>query len=135
MKKSNRNANNIFKNYLQECGYESTDYVHYPEDDLYHILMKFWFSVHKKKKDNSEGPAELFSKKSQQNFRHALNKNLCDAGRKVDIKKDPRFVDSQKAYKDACKELKAEERAVVKSYTEISHTSMYLCNLHKKCWI
>ena len=66
----------------------------------------------------------MYSKNTLQNIRHALNRNLHDAGINVDITKDPTFVDSQKVYKDDCKELKAYRKAVVKSYPEIKHTGL-----------
>ena len=89
-KKSNKNADRIFKNYLKEYGYANADYIHYSEDDFDHILLKFWF-----------------------------------AGWFIGITKNPRFLNSQKAYKEACLQLKAARKAVVKSYPKIKHAGMF----------
>ena len=48
--RSNKNANSIMVKYLEECGYENTDYLHHPTEELNKILCKFWFAVCKQKK-------------------------------------------------------------------------------------
>ena len=131
--RSNKNAQSILVKYLQECGYENTDFIHYPTDELNKVLSKFWFAVRKqKKKTDSEATegdqnddnddANLHSKATLENIRHALNRVLQDAGRNIDIINDHEFIESNKSYKDACKELKAKGKAVVKSYPEIIHS-------------
>ena len=129
-KKSNKNADNILKNYLDECGHESYDYVHYPHEDLDKILVKFWFSICKK--NSKDGTPEFYLKNTLQNIWHALNRNVCDPGHRVEIPKDSKYVDSQKAYKDAYKELKAQGRAVVRSYPEINHKGKINVKYFKK---
>ena len=63
----------------------------------------------------------LYSKATLENIRHALNRVFQDNGRPIDIITDHDFIESNKAYKDVCKELKAKGKAVVKSYPEIVH--------------
>ena len=131
--RSNKNANSIMLKYLEECGYENTDYLTYPVEDLNKVLSKFWFSVRKQKPTPKKGDAGtsiekedtdddlLYSKATLENIRHALNRNLQEAGRNIDIITDHEFIESNKSYKDACKELKAKGKAVVNSYPEINH--------------
>ena len=135
--RSNNNAHRIMFKYLEECGYENTDYIHYPTQELNSILCKFWFSIHKQpKKDSKKRSIEcftenidpndndnegLYSKTTLENIRHALNRVFQDNRRPIDIITEHDFIESNKAYKDACKELKAKGKAVVKSYPEIVH--------------
>ena len=140
--RSNKNAHSIMVKYLEECNYENTDYLHYSVEELNKILCKFWFAIRKQKKPsktdkvsniNCDTEAEdslaseenddelLYSKATLENIRHALNRNLQESGRHIDIITDHDFIECNKAYKDACKELKAKGKAVVKSYPEIVH--------------
>ena len=64
----------------------------------------------------------LYSKATLEKIRHALNRVFQENGRLIDIINDQEFVESNRRYKDACKELKAKGKAVVKSYPEIIHT-------------
>ena len=128
--RSNKNAHAIMVKYLEECEYENTDYLHYPFDELNKVLCKFWFAIRKQKKPknltNSDNDDDgLYSKATLENIRHALNHNLQESSRAIDIITDHEFIESNKCYKDACKELKAKGKAVVKSYPEIIHSGMY----------
>ena len=114
-------ADNVFRTYLLECGYETDDYLHYAVEDLNQILKKFWFEVRQKPK-NPDEQAKRYSKATLQNIRHALNRNLQNAGRKFDITCDPEVTESNKSYVAACKELKKLGLVVVHSYPEILHS-------------
>ena len=141
MVRSNKNAHSIGLKYLEECNYENTDYLHYPVGELNKVLCKFWFAIRKQKKTKTKdiGTSDseltedlptseqnddelLYSKATIENIRHALNRNLQEAGRAIDIITDHQFIECNNCYKDACKELKAKGKAVVKSYPEIIHS-------------
>ena len=122
-KKSNKSADKILKDYLSDKGYTDLDYVNYSKEKLNSILKNFWFEARQKKKKNDDPVAkpELYSKATLQNIRHAINRNIHDAGKYYDITTDEAFGESENAYKAACKELKEKGRAVVNSYPEIVH--------------
>ena len=54
------------------------------------------------------------------NIRHTLNRKLKRHRCEFDITRDPRFIKSQEAFKDACRELKSVGKAVVKHFPEIN---------------
>ena len=111
--KSEKNADTIFMKYLQEQeNILNMDYTVYPDDELDKILVKFWFSLRK-----TSGEKYLIS--ILQNIKNALNHNLQRRGRNLDISTDGRYVNSQRAFKDACCELKSEGFGHVRSFPEI----------------
>ena len=80
--------------------------------------------------DQNDKTASMYSKSSLENICHTLNKNLHEAGYYIDITRDPRFINSQKAYKEACLELKSVGKAVVKNYPEIKHKGNIFVSIH-----
>ena len=128
--------------YLEECGYQNTDYLHYPAEEINKILVKFWFAIRKKKKSSdsqdsnpadcsTDNDKDMYSKATLENIKHALNRNLQNADHQIDLMNDNAFIKAQKAYHDACRELKAKGKAVVKSYPEIVHSGN-LTSIHKQ---
>ncbi len=106
-------ADNRFKIYLKATGIENyEDWTQFGEKPLDECLVKFWFTLRTKK-------GEYLSLTNLQNFKHSLNDALKCAGRKIDITKDPQFINSQEAYKDAARELKQKGKAVIRHYPEI----------------
>ena len=116
-------------------------------DELNRILSKFWFAIckQKSKTSNADSATEtvdktnekqnddddyLYLKATLENIRHALNRNLQNAGCTIDIITDHEFIESNKSYKEACKELKAKGKAVVKSNQEIVHSGDLCIFLH-----
>ena len=145
--RSNKNAHTIMLKYLEEIGVENNNCIHYPADELNAILCKFWFAIRKQKKDkpsknsdidfdNNETENDdnyLYSKATLENIRHALNCVIQEAGRPLDILSDQESIESNRCYRDACKELKAKGKAVVKSYPEIIHSGQFYV-FKSKCY-
>ena len=104
-RKSNKVADKILREYLRDKGFQNLEYVHYSKEELNDVLKKFWFEVRRKKKDPNQ-PAEEYSKATLQNIRHAINRNLHEAGYFYDITTDPAFGESKQSYKAACSDLK-----------------------------
>ncbi len=111
--KSERNADMIFRNYLEEqLGISNYNYWVYPDEELDHILVHFWFSLRKQ-------GGKKYTIASLQNIKNALIRQLQRKGRYLDISKDICYVNSQRAFRDACHELRTEGLGHVKSYPEI----------------
>ncbi len=104
--------------YLKAIGEEDFEnWIDFPTEKLDNLLVKFWFTVHTKK-------GEFLSLATLQNVKHALNRALKRAEKKLDITKDTAFIKSQEAYKDAARELKSKGKAVVNHYLEIKPTGI-----------
>ncbi len=111
--KSEKNADTIFTKYLEEQdGIVNHDYWVYPDEELDKILVKFWFSLRKPS-------GQKYSMSTLQNIKNALNRQLQCKGHFLDISKDLCYVNSQWAFKDACKELKSEGFGHITSFPEI----------------
>ena len=138
--KCNKKWNLVFRNYLQEKELENTEYWTYPDDELDDILASFWFEVRtnrsskdeidendkakKAKVETNDQYPEYYSIASMRNLRNGLSRELQNHGRMINLTTDPKFVQLQKAFKDACKELKQKGKGLVKSYPEILHSGM-----------
>ena len=103
--KCNRKWNKVFRDYLEEKDFESTEYWCYPEDELDRILSKMWFEIRSSMTDE-KGEQIPYSVTSMRNMRNALTRELNIHGKFIDLTTDPMFKQSQMAFKDACKELK-----------------------------
>ncbi len=111
--KSESNAHQIFTKYLEEQdGIVKHDNWVYPDKELDAILVKFWFSLRKP-------GGEKYTIANLQNIKNALNRQMQCKGRNLDISKDTCYVNSQRAFRDACRELKSEGLGHVKNYPEI----------------
>ena len=117
--KCNKKWDKVFRDYLSEKDYECTEYWCYPDEELDTILAKMWFELRSSVKDN-EGNYIHYTITSLRNLRNALTRELNTHGRYIDLTTDPKFKQSQMAFKDACKELKELGRGVVHHYPEIS---------------
>lgn len=118
----NEKWDRVLRNYLEECNFQSTEYWCYPDNELDKILCKFWFKVWTtKNKDDSGTHPELYFIASLWNLRNGLSHEMSKHGRHINFTTDPRHRNSQLTFKDACKELKAKGKSLVKSYPEIEH--------------
>ena len=120
--KCNKKWDKVFREYLQEKNYEYTEYWCYPDDELDSILVKMWFELCSSVKDD-KGEFLPYTITSLRNLRNALTRELNIHGRYIDLPNDPKYKNSQMAFKDACKELKELGRGVIHHYPEITKTS------------
>ena len=103
--KCNKKWNKVFREYLEEKDFECTEYWCYPDEELDAILAKMWFELKSTVKDE-KGEFLPYTITSLRNLRNALTRELNIHGRYIDLTNDPKFKNSQMAFKDACKELK-----------------------------
>ena len=132
--KNNDKWDRAFRSYLMEKGVENTQYWYYPDEELDHILCKFWFEARSQRAPLNEDQRrealaknldpypERYTIASLHNLRNGLSRCLADHGKNIDLTTDPKFINCQCAFKDACKELKQFGKGNVNSYPEIEHS-------------
>ena len=124
-------ADKAFKQFLEECGAESTEYYFFEEDELSQWLSKFWFGVRMMPEDNEE-EEKFYSVSTLRSFKYAINRILKKHGHAFDITKSPFFKPCMDSFNDAIKELKEAGRGHVKVKEEISEegiSCLFLANL------
>lgn len=114
--KADKAAHKLLIEYLEEIWAEHVNenynYWLYDQRLLDKILSKLWFEVRQQNNDR-------YTVSSLRNLRYAINRNLKKRGAEFDITKSDNFINSQKAFEDACKLLKKLGYGVVKHYDEI----------------
>ena len=142
--KNNEQWNRTFRNYLEEINAHSTEYWYYPDEELDQVLSRFWFAVHTQRdplnesekkeamKNNSDIHPEQYTIASLHNLRNGLSRCLSEHGKNIDLTTDPKFRESQRAFKDACKELKQIGKENVTSYPEITHAGKIYTHIFNK---
>ena len=95
-------------------------------------MANFWFAVCKQKrnpkKDEAQSDLEnretdnnnddgLYSKATLENIHHAINRNLQDAGRHIDITSDHTFTESNNAYKHTQRKGKGSCQKLSRNHT------------------
>ena len=108
--KSERKVDKILVKYLQQNG-KSEEYTKYSVENLDRMLGEFWFAASPEK----EG-CDHYTVSSLHHIRYAIKRILQNAGREFDITTDPKFANSQRLFKEACKELKR------KGFGHVKHT-------------
>ena len=63
----------------------------------------------------------MYTISSLRNLRNGISRCLEERGRGIDLTTDPKYQKSQKAFGDACKELKRIGKGEVKNHPEIEH--------------
>ena len=121
---------------MEELSTESSEYWYYSEDELNLVLFKFWFDVctqrpplskeekYQALQNNADPNPEHYSIASLRNLRNGLSRCLSGHGKNINLTMVKIFRRSQKAFKDAHKELKQIGKGNVNSYPEIEHASM-----------
>ena len=107
----NKKADTCFQSYLATKGHP-VEYWLFDEPTLDNILKKFWFEVRTVK-------GEHYMKGSLENLHYPINHVLHAKGHEFDIVHGDSFIGSQKAFKDACTELKKIGKGVHKSFKRI----------------
>ena len=97
------------------------------------MLAKFWFEVHTQRpplcaveideidearQNNADLHPELYIIMSLRNLHNGVSWCLQQKGKNINLTTDPKFVDNQKSFKDARKELKRIDKGMVCSYQE-----------------
>ena len=108
--KSDKKVNKILTKYLKQTN-QNEEYVKYSIEDLDKMLGTFWFAVSPEK----EG-SQHYSVSTLHHIRYGIKRLLQGSGREFDITTDPQFANSQRLFKEACKELKR------KGYGHVKHT-------------
>ena len=123
----------VFREYLTEKRCRSTEYCYYPDDELDSLLCHFWFEVRTQKSEltveekneaksnNRDLYPERYTIASLCNLQNGLTRCLQDHSRNINLTNDPKYKNSQNAFKDACKDLKNLGKGQVKSYPETDH--------------
>ena len=101
--------------YLNQIGCRTEDFWTLDTDELDAILAKFWFAARSNKVDE-KGIQQKYMIQSLRSIRYGINRVLKEKKYGYDITTSEKFSESQKAFEDACKELKEE------GFGHISHT-------------
>ena len=109
--KSEKKVNKIIVKYLKQTN-QDKNYTKYSIEDLDKMLGCFWFAASPEK----EG-SDHYTILSLHHIYYAIKRLLQNSGREFDITSDPQFANSQKLFKEACKELKR------KGYGHVKHTN------------
>ena len=126
--RAEKKADKAFTNFLIAMGLpeDGLEYWNFTEPELDNYLAKFWFSARKTSSENSQEcdndkKEHLYKANSLRNVQYSLNRILKNKGHLYDIadKRTTSFQQSQQAFNDAIKELKAEGKGDVESYPEI----------------
>ena len=117
-------ADKAFKQFLEECGADSTEYYFFEEAELSQWLSKFWFGARMLPEDSQE-EGKFYSVSTLRSFKYAINRILKKHGHAFDITKSPFFKPCMDSFNDAVKELKEAGRGHVKSKEEISEDGKY----------
>ena len=127
--KTEEHADQSFCRFLSQCREEDLQYWNYSESDLDAYLSKFWFGARKdpdsdyeSDENNPDHKELMYRANTMKNFRYALNCILKFKGHEYDImnKHSLSFKQSQQAFLDSQKELKALGKAEVHSAPEIT---------------
>lgn len=111
-----KKAERAFRDFLAECDeLESTNFYTFETEKLDKYLRKFYFGARQKK-----DPTKKYSVSSLEQMRNSLNRALKKFGHKFDITKSEEFSCSIEAFKDACKELKAEGYGHINSHKSMT---------------
>lgn len=109
-------ADRAFREFLSECpDLDSTNFYLFDTETLDRYLAKFYFGARQKK-----DPSKKYTVSSLEQMRNSLARALKRYGHKFDITKSDDFANSIEAYKDACRELKAEGYGHVNSHKPIT---------------
>ena len=112
-KKSDEKCEKIFIKYLLSVKEENCEYWTWSVDKLNNTLSKFWFAAR-----NVEG--DYYRVSSLKHIRYALNRCLERQCHGYDIITSDAYKPSQKAFKDACTNLKKLGYGYVNNHPEIS---------------
>ena len=96
--------------YLKQTN-QNEDFTNYDIDHLDKMLGSFWFAMSPEKQGS-----EHYTVSSLHHIRYAIKRILQNSGKEYDITTDPRFSNSQRLFKEACKELKR------KGFGHVKHT-------------
>ena len=108
--KSDKKVHKILTKYLKSTQ-QNENYEHYSIEQLDKMLGTFWFAASREK----EG-CDHYTVSSLHHIRYGIKRLLQQSGCEFDITSDPRFSNSQRLFKEACKELKR------KGFGHVKHT-------------
>ena len=76
--------NKVFRDYLTEKEFKNTEYWTYPDDELDHVLGRFWFEVRSSNKDQNREFIH-YSVTSLRSLRNGLTRELVKHNRNIDL--------------------------------------------------
>lgn len=115
---ADKKVEKTFLSYIQAKGKPDLEYWNWDTETLNEVLSKFWFELR-----NQEG--QHYRVSTLKHYVYGLNRCLQCRGHETDLVKSPCYIRSQKAFKDACAELKKLGLGYVENYKEISAKGKY----------
>ena len=118
---ADRKWENVFKDFLH-ANDMNNDFYAFDEQTLNDWLSKLWFRARQKqiKEELKENlPGKNYRANSLKSMRYAISRLLAKTEKKFDIINSDKFVQSQRAFEDAIKELKILGLGYVVSHVEI----------------
>ena len=103
---------------------DCSDFWNFDAFDLNCHLSKFWFAVRQTELDLETQQPKKYKVQSLKTLRYSLNRVCKEKGLKHNIIFGPDFTDSQIAFDEACKQLKAQGCGFVTPTEEIQPESI-----------
>ena len=119
-KKGENLAERQFRQYIQMQGLDESDFWDFTPESLNPLLSKFWFAVRQNDIDPETEKPKKYKVQSLKTLRYSLNRVFREHGNRYDIITNEKFIPSQIAFNDACKQLKSEGYGYVTPTEEIS---------------
>ena len=119
-KKGEKSAETAFTQYLETVKCDRNDSWNFLSTELNAHLSKFWFAVRQAELDPETLLPKKYKVQSLKTLRYSLNRVCKERSLKHNIIFGPDFTESQVAFDNACKQLKAEGYGYVIPTKEIT---------------